>query len=153
LHLDSHGALAEFELLIWGGGRKQVHHARDHSGPASLMTRPQPGAVFAMEIFVELQVMGRTVYAPVESTTIVSENLVIFAISKSSKNTATSGPSFYGFINITQPKTITSSEPNVRDYSLLHPVAQGAPADSQVLRRCLLSKPPLGHFCAVFCRL
>src|SRR5271157_2484301 len=58
LDLDERRNLAECEHLICGGGRKQVHRTGDHSGPTSLVTRPQPGAIVAMEVLVELEVVA-----------------------------------------------------------------------------------------------
>src|SRR5262249_23969403 len=50
--------LAELQGLLCGYTRKQIHQAGDEPGPACLMTCAQPGAVVAVEVFVEQNVVA-----------------------------------------------------------------------------------------------
>src|SRR5215467_9021595 len=53
LDLGDDGLLANVEQLLGGGGREQVHGARDDPGPSGLMARPEAGTVVAVEVLVE----------------------------------------------------------------------------------------------------
>src|SRR5437879_967716 len=53
LHLDHRGYHAGLEDLLGRGRRKQMHHAGDNAGPASLMAGAEAGPVVAVEVFVE----------------------------------------------------------------------------------------------------
>src|SRR6185503_13122175 len=58
LGLDERSIFAEFEGLVGGGGRKQMHRAGDDAGPPSLVVCAEAGAVVAVEVFVELETIA-----------------------------------------------------------------------------------------------
>src|SRR6267142_1545009 len=72
--LDDRRIRANLESLLGGGGREQVHGARDDAGPSGLMARPEPRAVVAVEVFIEqdevapvrvlLELAGAAVHRP-----------------------------------------------------------------------------------------
>ena len=49
--------MAELADLLGGGGREQIHQPRDDAGPSGLVTRTQAGAVVAVEVLVEQEVI------------------------------------------------------------------------------------------------
>src|SRR3974390_2085211 len=57
-HLYNRGGLAELERLLGCHGREHVHDARDDSGPAGLMARAEAGAIVAVEILIEEEVVA-----------------------------------------------------------------------------------------------
>src|SRR5215467_5080445 len=57
LYLSHSRHFAEFEHLLGVGGRKQMHAAGEDTGPAGLMASTEAGAVVAMKVLVERQVI------------------------------------------------------------------------------------------------
>src|SRR5262252_7181000 len=56
--LDGSGGLAELERLLGRGRREEVHGARNDPGPASLVTGAEAGAIVAVEILVEEEIVA-----------------------------------------------------------------------------------------------
>src|SRR5215471_10677381 len=57
LYLGHSRHFAEFKNLLGVGGRKQMHAAGDDTGPAGLMAGAEAGAVVAVKVLVERQVI------------------------------------------------------------------------------------------------
>src|SRR5215831_15309997 len=58
LYLSHSRHFAEFEHLLGVGGRKQMHAAGEDTGPAGLMASTEAGAIVAMKVLVEREVIA-----------------------------------------------------------------------------------------------
>src|SRR5262245_55688521 len=58
LYLGKGRHFAEFEKLLGCAGREHMHSPGDDAGPAGLMTGAEAGAVVAVKVFVEREVIA-----------------------------------------------------------------------------------------------